>query len=373
MKPLYKILLVVLAVILLAAGAYFIWWLFLEEPLPEVPGGMSTTPGEEGVAPTSTSTAPRTSASFLAPRVISDRTIFDYWLVPETGEVYYLTPEGYVYAVKDGPDLEISRQTITALNRAEPSSDGRRLLVSFGNPTAPQWVLFDTADSVWRPFPSQIVNAGWGRSSSELIASVTSGNDVNLSFVDVSKTPPAYSVILRDFQMEGVLFSTLEGGDILVTERASRDFEGRVWRINPGNRTLTLALAGTKGRTVKVVRGENVSYLGSADRFSIADGALQNASPLFFNMLPDKCAAAASTTYCFVPKNLAENTAFPDAYFMRSFYSADSLYSIAHPSGALRALVLGEGTFDASRVRAEKNAVYFLDRYTNKLYELEIK
>ncbi|MDP3974944.1 MAG: hypothetical protein Q8P88_01495 [Candidatus Jorgensenbacteria bacterium] len=372
MKPLYKILLIILAVILLAASAYFVWWLFLEEPTPEVPGASSTLPGGTTSRPNSTSTTPNSGISISSPRAISDHTAFDYWLVPETGEVYYLTPEGHVYAVKEGPDLEISRQTITALNRVEPSPDGRRLLVSFGNPTAPQWVLFDTVDSVWRPLPSQITNAGWGRTSSELIASVTSGNDMNLSFVDITKTPPIYTVLVRNFRMEDVIFSTLDGGDVLITERASANFEGRVWRINPDSRVLTLALAGTKGRTVKIVKGENVSYLGSTDGFSIADRTLQNASLLFFNTLPDKCAAAASTTYCFAPRNLGTNTSIPDDYFMRKFYSVDSLYSIAHPSGALRALIFGEGTFDASRVRAEKNAVYFLDRYTNKLYELKL-
>jgi hypothetical protein len=372
MKPIYKILIAIGVVLVLGAGIYFIWWLFIDAPTAEVPPDGVLPPGNGG-APVTTTTPSGGEMLLPISRAISDRIIFDYWLVPETGEVYYLTPEGYIYVAKEGPDLELSHQIITALNHAEPSLDGRRLLVSFGNPSAPQWGIFDTVDSVWRPLPREVTNAGWGRSSSELVASVTSGNDTNLSFVDISKTPPVYTVLARNFLMADVMLGTLEGGDILIVERATARFEGRIWRLNPVTRAFTLALSPTLGRIVKVEKGDNVTYFSDTESFSIADGALQNPFSLFFRTLPDKCAAAASTSYCFIPRNLAANTVFPDDYLMRNFYSIDSLYAIAHPSRAIRALVLGDVSFDASRVRAHEKTVYFIDRYSSLLYKLDIE
>lgn len=372
MKPIYRILIAVGAVIVLVAAGYFIWWLFIDGPAPEVPTQGGALPPETDNTSVSTSTAPDGS-TLPTPRPISDHKAFDYWLMPETGEIYYLTPEGYVYAVKDGPDLEISKQAITALNRAEPSVDGRRVLVSFGNPSEPQWTIFDSVDSVWRPLAREIINAGWGKTPSELVASVTSGSDHNLSFVDISRTPPVYTTIIRNFHMKDVLYSMLRNGEILISERPSASFKGSVWRLNPTTRVLTLILAPAAGRTVKTERGADLSYLSDTEEFAIAGGALQSPAPLFFRTLPDKCAAGAGTIYCFVPRNLNISTALPDDYLMRAFYSIDSLYAVTYPSLTLRPIILGEGAFDTSRVRANENVVYFIDRYTDKLYELEIK
>lgn len=372
MKSPYKILIAVGTVIAVGAGIYFAWWLFFAEPSPTTPLPIGTLPGnKEGVA--STSTPPEAGVAFPIPRVISDHAAFNYWLAPEAGEVYYLTPEGYVYVVKEGPDLEIARQTITALNHAEPSSDGRRLLVSFGNPLSPQWAIFDTIDSVWRPLPPQIANAGWGRNSHELIASVKNGSDLNFSLVDITKTPFSYTLILRDLRIEDVILSTLESGDFLLAERSSANFVGRVWRVSSSTKSFGLALAPATGRVTKVERGEGVTYIASTESFVIADRELGNSfRPFFNNTLPEKCAASASTTYCFVPQNLPLKTKLPDNYYMHALYSADSLYSIAHGTGEIAPIFMGDATFDASHVRADKDAVYFIDRYTNKLYELEI-
>lgn len=373
MKPLYKVFVGISIVILLGGGIYFIWWLFLDEAAPPIPSSGVVPEGNVGFS-TPTSTSPISNASTPLPRGISDRPIFDYWTVPETGEIYYLTPEGMVFAVKEGPDLEISRQSMTALNHAEPSSDGRRLLVSFGNPSSPQWAVFDTVDSIWRPLPREITNAGWGRTSSELVVTMTSGNDYNLSFVDISKSPFSYTIIVRDFRLTDVRFSTLSNGTILIAERPSSLFDGGVWSLNPATRALSLMLAPTKGRAIKVEPKENVSYLGATEGFSVADGTLQNAfRPFLYNTFPDKCAASASTTYCFVPQNATSKTKLPDDYLMRTFYSIDALYSISHETSEITPISVGEGAFDASRVRANGSTVYFINRYDSFLYKLEIQ
>jgi hypothetical protein len=369
MKPFYKILIAFGAVIVIGGGIYLAWWLSVEEPTTGILAPAGGFPAGSGTESSPTSTSSDVNVA-LTPRAISDHKVFDYWLVPETREIYYLTPEGYVYAVKEGPDLEISRQVIAALNSAEPSSDGRRLLAAFGNPAARQWALFDVADSVWRPLPREVINAGWGRTAAELIAMVTSGNDVNLSFVDITKTPPTYTVVIRDFRMEDTVLSALDSGDILIAERATARMNGRVWRLNPTAKTLTLAAVPAPGRSVKIARGENMSYLGSSEDFSLANGTLQNPFPLFFDTLPEKCGAVASTTYCFVPQNLADNVMLPDAYAMRDFYTIDGLFMINHRSLAIAPVPLFEGNYDADEVSVDENAIYFVDRYTKTLFSL---
>lgn len=371
MKPLFKILIIIGAVVVLGAAAYFIWWLFVDDVKP---GALpDSVPGGSASVLTSTSTNATGEASALSPRTISDRAIFDYWTVPETGEIYYLTPEGMVFVVKEGSDLEISRQSMTALNHAEPSFDGRRLLVSFGNPSSPQWAIFDTVDSIWRPLPREITNAGWGRTLSELVVGMTSGSDYNLSFADISKSPFVYTVIVRDFRLADVRFSTLLNGTILIAEHPSSLFDGGVWSLNPTTRALSLVLSPEKGRTVKVEPQENASYLGTTKEFSVANGTFQNTLPLFFLTLPDKCSSAASTTYCFVPKNLTSRITLPDDYYTHAFYSLDALYSINQKDGAIASIPLSDFPVDASRVHADNRTVYFINRYDSLLYKLEIQ
>lgn len=374
MKPLYKILIALGTLILLGAAGYFIWWLFIAQPMPTETPASDVLPGDvTGNAP-STSTASQGSA-YPVIRSLSDNAVFNYWRVGETGEIYYLTPEGRVYAVKEGPDLEISKQTISALNRVEPSRDGRRLLASFGNPLAPQWGIFDTADSVWRPLPSQITNAGWGRTSSELVATVVSGNDTNLSFVDIAKTPPTYTVLVRDFRIEDAVFSLLNQNELLIVEKPSAEYAGNAWRFNFANRAFTRAFAPAQGLTIAVSPSGAATYLfETIEEFSIGDAAFANRLTGLFTTLPSKCADYASTTYCFVPQNPPSKTVLPDDYFMRKFYSIDSLYRVDLATGAIDLIVLaGEQEYDADSVHATENALYFINRYDNLLYKLEIK
>lgn len=384
MRPLYKILIGIAAFVVIIAAGYFIWWLFLEDPgdgasqggaLPEGTGG--------GATPTST---PRTGMDTRVPLAISDHAAFDYWLVPETGEVFYLTPQGFVYAVKEGPDLEVSRQTIAALNHAEPSSDGRRLLVSFGNPSSPQWAIFDTVDSVWRPLPREVMNAGWGRSPSELVASVASGSDINLSFIDVSKTPFSYATLVRNFQMEDVELSLASAGSILVTERPSSFFSTRVWLLNVSDRSLNLIFAPTNGLWVTRSSLSQTTFFkftpdaGTSILYDLSGRGSEVRLPFF--TFPDKCAMIDRTFHCFVPKEITprSSSALPDSYFQSKLRLEDTFVTgavttsteigvenVSSPWGSA-----GDKTYDAFRVRAEKNTVYFLDRYTGLLYQLEV-
>ncbi|MFH0806640.1 MAG: hypothetical protein V1885_02875 [Candidatus Brennerbacteria bacterium] len=376
MKPLYKILTVIGIAIVVGVVIYFLWWLFIAEPPANVPPG-------NGGAPTSTSTETNNSSSLSTPTVISDHTAFDYWLVPETGEVYYITPEGYVYAVKDGPDLEISRQAITALNRTEPSADGRRLLVSFGNPSSPQWAIFDTVDSVWRPLAREITNAGWGRNPNELIATVRSGNDANLSFVDISKTPLIYMVVVRDFRMEDVIFVTSKTGDTFILERPSSLFENRVWKLEPSSRALNVLFTPTQDLWIVPASTARDSFLKftSEQGTSLLDSSFGGSVAFPFYTFPDKCAVNNMKLFCFVPKEgppehtdailnsyLMQKTRSEDVFVLGSIAtSTRSIEDVSSPWGSV-----GETTFDASRVRANENAVYFIDRYTDLLYRLEL-
>lgn len=372
MKPLYRILIATGITAAVLASVYLAWWLFSDEPELQGPAAGGALPGEGTSTPATPPPTPGDTVTFSEPRVVSDHEVFDYWFVPDAREMYYLTPEGYLYAVKDGPDLEISRQEMPALHRTDASPDGRLLLAAFGNPAAPQWAVFDTVDAVWRPLPREITNAGWTRNRGEIVAFVQNGSDLNLSLVNILKSPPSYTVLLRNLRFEDVTLDTLDGGDIVITERGTAGVEGRVWRVNPATRTIVLALDPAAGRTLKIARGEGVTYLGSTDSFALADAELRNAATLFFDTLPDKCAAAASTTYCFAPKNATAQTVFPDDYFTRAFYSIDSLYRFDHRTGAVAPVFFGEIPIDASRVRVQKGAVYFIDRYTKKLFQLLI-
>lgn len=381
MKPLYKILIGITALVVLVAAGYFIWWLFLEEPGGETSQGGSLPEGTGGNVPAATST-PRTGENARVPLAISDHAAFDYWLVPETGEVFYLTPQGFVYAAKEGPDLEISRQTITALNRAEPSSDGRRLLVSFGNPSARQWAIFDTVDSVWRPLPREVMNAGWGRSPRELVASVVSGSDTNLSFIDISKTPFAYTTLVRNFQMEDVEFSLATAGSILIAERPSSLFPTRTWLFNISDRSLNLIFAPTNGLWITRASPSQETFFKftpDAGTSIVSDLSGRSSEILLpFFTFPDKCAMTDQAFYCFVPKEMAQRSflALPDGYFQAKLRledifvtgtvatsTASVIGDVSSPWGSA-----GAETYDASHVRTEKNTAYFIDRYTDKLY-----
>jgi hypothetical protein len=397
MKPLYKILIISGIVIIGILIIYFGWKKLTAPPAvitPSTPNATGTLPlgekkeepgkggaGAESNVPPPAESDATASGTIIASdlKKISENEVFDFWVIPSTGEVFYLTPLGQVFSAKEGPDLEISSQSITALNFIEISPDGEKILAAFGNPIEPSWGIFDSRDKTWQPLPSEITNATWGLKDTELFAIIKNKSEVNLANVDLSKTPPAYKVILKDFRFKDIKLAFKSPNTLLILEKPSAFYAGRLWRLDLKTLSLNLLLSPEKGLLFNQLADQSANLkFSSPNNFFILGENLENLVPVIFSTLPSKC-SRSRPLYCFAPQNIPTDTTLPDDYFKRRFLSIDSLYSIDIVSADTE-LLFQSNNNDFPAIDGEhptysyrENNIYFKNRFDNGLYRLKVE
>lgn len=367
MKPLYKILIIIGIILLIALGIY-LGWRNLIGPSGEEVQVPQTSEEVEVVV---------TTESGIELKKISEEKVFDLWVVPDTREVYYLTLDGRVFSAKEGPDLDISTQTIDALNFVEAGPKNQKVLAAFGDPRAPQWGIFDVIDRVWRPLPSEITGATWGGTNESLIATVKNANESNLVEIDLTRTPPAYKVFIRDFRLKSVAFTYLPENRLIITERPSASYAGRVWQLDLETLGFNLLVAPERGLVLRWAREKNIGFkFDTSFGFLVVDNNLRGLLPTFFNTLPQKCGASAEVVYCFAPQNIPQNVTLPDDYLQKKFFSIDDLFALNIETGSTQKILSSNsGEFpaiDAKNPQILGDKIYFINRYDNYLYELSL-
>lgn len=380
MKPLYKIIIIAVAVLLVALLAYFIWKGLSEPSGPGIdPFATSSLPLVPIAPPIKEfpEEIPGTTGATL--RRLSDGPIFDYF-VNTIGEASYITQTGNVFSGKSGEDINLSQETLEALNRSIPSEDGAKTLVAHGNPLAPSWRVFDASDSVWRPFPTEIRDAAWGAKQNEIIAIAEIGTEQSLVSFDYTKTPAAYATIQKSFRLNDVSFFLLNPSTLFIFEKPSFYTESRAWTLDLKTQKLSLMIQGQRGMMFDWdAKFKTLFSFSGPNQFSILDEKLSLRIPSIFSTFPSKCASfASSSAYCFVPRELATPErpfTLPDDYLMKRFYTEDDLYVMSEEIGSEK-INLGDLSIfpiiDATRVSFANGKLFFVNRYDSYLYELSL-
>lgn len=378
MKPIYKIIIVTVVIIAVGLGIYFITK--SNSKKPEVPVGPGETPAELPVAPL----APKTPEAVITTqglelKKISEQNVFDFWITPGTKEIYYLTPVGEIFSAKEGPDLEISKQDLGALNSFEPSFDGKKIIAAFGNPLLPQWAVFDLIDKAWRPLSNDTVAAAWlATSTDEIVVVIKSKNDLNLATLNIAKNPPVYKTLVKNLRFKDVKIMSRLSQQILILEKPSAFYGSRVWQLDLKTLAFNLLMGPEKGLNIDFSNDKKLMFKTTPDGLIVLNQALQESELFSLGILPSKCdSATTSTIYCFGAQSLPTNLNLPDDYFQNKFRSVDVLYSINFDSGEVKSVLMsGAGSFpiiDARRPRYQDGSLYFINRYDNLLYRLTIK
>ena len=236
MRPIYKILIIAGIVIVAVLGIYF-GLKAITSPRP------SSTPTENVEGREEPQTIPTENGTVML-RKISENPVFDFWVNPNSKEVFYLTANGFVFGAKEGPDLELSGQELGALNSIKASPSTGKLLTAFGDPRTPQWAIFDVVDGVWRPLPREIANTTWGETDEELISLLS---DSRLVKTDLTENPPTHESILQNFDLKDTILSYIAGGRVLVVERPSVSYAGRAWSVDIKTKRLNLLFSAENG------------------------------------------------------------------------------------------------------------------------------
>ncbi len=307
---------------------------------------------------------------------VSDGAVFAYSVVSDS-EIYYLVSDGRVFKVAAEGDSISSEKTLTSLNGVWVTSDGKRALVSFGDPKNPEWSIYDFLDAAWRPLPKTIAYAAWGENTQSLTAVEENNNVGNLVTVDLLKNTPIVSTVIGGFGMKNVSFTSTGRGKILITEKASSFYRGSIWELNLKTLEMRTVFSEEPGLLLKIFPDLSGGVkFSSPDKLLLATIGGEIKRAFTIKTVPDKCGGSGEKFYCFVPTNIPGNAFLPDDYFKNKLRFIDGLYEIDQKTGedkvVLQSGAGGIPAIDGENVSLKGDRLYFINKYDKRLYRINL-
>jgi hypothetical protein len=337
--------------------------------------------------------------------VVASSSVLDYFVSP-VGAVTTINTDGTISQTSNGQSSVLSQLAIQNILSASFSYDGTKAFVSFGNPTTPQTSVFDIASKAWVSLPVGMQSPAWSPSDYRIAYATTNANGAQTFFtIDASKAKPT-QVAAITLHAQGLAVAWPAKNELAFYTKPSAYSAGTILAFNIQNKNLTPIASEIYGLMAEwnttaqsngsvpaaLIFSSGQSGIGGSLELTNSGGAMiQN---LTFSTLPSKCTfaittstiaqtsssstpTATSTTYlfCGVPNDQDQFSMahLPDDYDQMALFTTDSLYRINLSTGAVDT-VLGTASnnIDASDVKFFNNALFFVNRYDQKLYTVSI-
>jgi|GEM_PF-1480105 len=335
------------------------------------------------VSATSTKTSASTTVSASTSTVVSSITAPTI----KSG-IYYLSSDGNIFKVSvDGNDTAITQDGISDIQQIKSSLDGKRVLVKYGTFISPSFKIFNTESGMFESAPTGITAADFSPDGKKLAYFQTSGDKSNLIVKDLVNFKAKLVTVVSIYQKDMDL-NWISANKIILTEKPTALYAGKAWSVDINKKTFTklpIAINGADGQGLMLNWSSNgrlgVEFLTSADGrgryLSIVNATGTILANLNFSTLPNKCFVSDPQIYCAVPDNIPERTTLPDDYLKNAAYFTDSLYLIDATPGSQNPMTMildGSGAaIDAMSLKFADGKLFFINKYDNKLYALDLR
>ncbi|MBI4087660.1 MAG: hypothetical protein HY434_02410 [Candidatus Liptonbacteria bacterium] len=324
------------------------------------------------------------------------------FFVDRENNVIIVQPDGQVVKVTKGEPVVLSSSVIAGLISAEFSYDGKKVLASFGDPSAPQASVFDVASKSWQPLPLGAESAVWSPTSHQIAYFKEGADYKSLLVLNVSKTTTKPQELAK-LRVQDVSLNWVRQSHILLVEKSSAAVTGAMWMYDTASGKLTLVSEGLGLQSFWNETSTNVGLVFSAARsghggiLSLIDALGNVVKRLRLATLPSKCAfgreqtmpqtsdAASSSSpnasgssdvlYCAVPRdaNAFSKARLPDDYSKKALFTADDLYKIDLSQGNIMPIFNDESQlFDASNLKVFGQNLFFVNRLDSKVYAVSL-
>lgn len=366
--------------------------------LPQVqPGesGSGNIPSGEGAGTTGTEAQPGTKfgevVDFLGAKILYKQPVLDFARTPEGG-VILINKKGTIVSISpSGEEKELNNSEIDNPLSATFSTDAKKILVSYGKPSTPQFSVYDTASSTWQPILANVA-AAIRPESHEIVYLYEKTGLKNLMLWDLKK-PKSTPQQISSLQIEDPVLSFKDKDTLLISERPSAYIKGSILAFSISKKTVTPLIKdkyalhsiwNNGGTTGLAFYGDN-TYRGGSLRLYGKGG--EEGSKLSLLTLPEKCsfftAPLATTTapvsnylYCAIPRNSQtfKLAIMPDNYFKGAAITEDDLVKINLDDGSLNAVFSpADNPIEIYKISAGEKEVYFLNRNNDALYSVPNK
>lgn len=304
------------------------------------------------------------------PTLVISQPAARYWITGGGSELLIVTYSGTIVAAgAAGKATTVDERAPKTIASFRASPDGSRALINF--------TVFDAAARQWTTLPEGTTAAVWHPRDANTIAYLK--ND-GIYLFNLTK---GTSSLLTKLNNRDWLIDWPAPETIYLTSKPTSAAAGSVWRYDLKSKILTPLVTDEPAPAIIWSAAGWGLKLNTASLIDLNGGELINLSAVTpgqsFITLPGKCAAAAPGLYCAVPQDLPPETVLPDDYLKRKLYTSDRIYFVGvdrEGKTAQARLLLPENDdapIDAVQLSAIENTLFFINRYDQKLYRLEIK
>ncbi len=169
-------------------------------------------------------------------------------------------------------------------------------------------------------------------------------------------------------------------GKTFIIEKPSALTPSSIWEFNAKTKTLALIAEKELGLMMQWFMNGRWALRLNVNQARVPalvfiDTATREEIPLSVKTLPAKCAIAGKSPiiYCGVPLEIPPGIILPDDYLKRKFYSDDRIVKIDIQGTRMKELpIAGNNPLDIYNPAVIHNALFFINRYDEKIYTLPL-
>jgi hypothetical protein len=156
----------------------------------------------------------------------------------QDGGIILVNKKGVVVSIDpSGEKKELNNSEIDNPLSAVFSTDSKKILVSYGKVSAPQFSVYDVASSTWQPILSNVA-ATIRPSTYEVVYLYEKNGLKNLLLWDLKK-PKSTPQQISSFQIEDPVLSWKDKDTLLINERPSAYVKGSILAFSLSKKTVT--------------------------------------------------------------------------------------------------------------------------------------
>ena len=370
MKKTISIFSIILIIAAIGVGVYFGWQKSREILTPPSDNQQPITDNQQ---PPPLLTTPKPKL-----QIISDQPVFDYWTAI-SGDVFYISQQGKIFKVNEKEDELISDGNINNIIDIKADKNGAMLIVKYGDLNSPKMEIFDVNKKIWQSIGDGISAADFSPDSSKIIYIEKKGNGISdLTTKDLNSAKPKISKIMSLSYLPFNL-AWINANNILLISAPSAGYAGEIWQVDIKNKIIKSFASGF-GLSIKWFSGSDNGLLFDSvkNQINLIDINGATKANITTLTLPDKCFMNLAMIYCAVMQNYSNTLPkpiLPDDYLKKAFYSRDAIYAyVLNGIKTLPEIILeaGEPALDIKNLLLSDNKLFFINRYNNRVYSLEL-
>lgn len=374
---------VILGILAVLAGVYFAWLQTRTILTPPDTGQQSAGDGQQP-------TTDEQSLTTQKLKIISDQSVFSYWIFQgvtaqtvststamNSDRVFYISQEGKIFELNGESEAEVVvPEPIDNLQAVKSSADGKNIIIKFGDLNSPKFVIFNSEAKVFETLPDDISAAAFSPDSKKVVYLERTNGDLMVKDLAnaKNKTAKITSFTQKDFDLDWI-----SAQKIILVPKPSAFYSASAWMVDVQKKTINPLMNAVNGLMIgwssdgEIGLEFSVQSAGQKGNLNLIDNQGLPEGNLNFVTFPDKCFISEPLMYCAVPEDMPSGAVLPDDYLKRAIYFKDSFYQIDTEQNSITEILAAtDPFFDAVNLALTDGKLFFINRYDNNLYSLEL-